>query len=176
MIEIEIRQETPEDYSSVENIVQQSFLNEEFSDHCEHLLVRRLRESSSFVPELSLVAEYNQEIIGYILFTEIPIGEQVCLALAPLAILPDYQNHKIGGSLIKEGHLLAKKLGYPVSVVMGHAEYYPRFGYIPASEFGIRSPFEVSSEDFLAVELLPNTIQHISSLVQYSSDFCKESV
>lgn len=171
MMEIEIRQEEPADYIEVEDLVKQSFSEEENSDHTEHFLVRRLRNSPAFNPALSLVAVTEKKVVGYILFTEIKIGETTGLALAPIAVLPEYQNQKIGGRLIKEGHRLASRLSYPISVVLGHAEYYPRFGYIPAHEFDIQAPFDVLPENFLAVELLPDQIKNISGLVQYTREF-----
>ena len=81
-----------------------------------------------------------------------PEGVEV-LALAPLSVLPDYQNRGIRLSLMKEGHSIAHKLGYEYSVVLGHSKYYPKAGYIPASECGIKAPFEVDDESFMALNL-----------------------
>ena len=173
MLGLEIRQEQPEENGVVEQLVKESFSDESFKDYKGYSFVRRLHQSATFNPELSLVAVLENQSIGYILFSEITIGKTTCLALAPLAVLPPYQNQKIGGELIKEGHRIASMSGYPVSVVMGHAEYYPRFGYIPTFEFGIEAPFDVLPEDFLAVELIPDTIQHISGVVQYAPEFFK---
>lgn len=84
----------------------------------------------------------------HILFTKAVVQGVEVLALAPLSVLPDYQNRGIGLSLMKEGHSIAHKLGYEYSVVLGHSKYYPKAGYIPASECGIKAPFEVDDESF----------------------------
>lgn len=93
---IEIRQETKEDYEEVYNVVKIAFETAEHSDGNEQDLVVSLRNSSSFIPELSLVAIQDNKIVGYILFTKIKIGQHEELALAPLAILPEYQKQGIG--------------------------------------------------------------------------------
>lgn len=129
-----IRQENKNDYEKVYNLVKLAFANATHSDGDEQNLVTRLRESEAFIPELSLVAEVEDEIVGHILFTKIKIGDSntVGVALAPLAVKPQFQNRGIGGELIKEGHRIAKELGYGFSVVLGHDRYYPKFGYQPA--------------------------------------------
>ena len=112
-----------------------------------------LRESEAYLPELSLVAEVDGTVVGHVLFTEAKVGEQKVLALAPLSVLPEYQRKGIGTALVKEGHRIAKELGYSYSVVLGSEKYYPRFGYVPANQFGIRPPFDVAEKNFMAVKL-----------------------
>lgn len=90
---IHIRKETSEDFMAVHGLIKEAFKEEQYSDHKEQFLVEKLRESSSFIPELSLVAEYENTIVGYILLTEVKIvvaneKEFVSLALAPVAVLP----------------------------------------------------------------------------------------
>ena len=115
---LEIRQENPNDYEEVYNVIKTAFETAEESDGNEQDLVVDLRKSNNFIPELSLVAVKDKKIVGYILFTKIKIGDNVELALAPLGILPEYQRQGIGGELIKEGHRIAKSLGYHYSVVI----------------------------------------------------------
>ena len=129
-----------------------------------------LRAASSFIPELSLVAVEDGKIVGHILFTKITIGESIELALAPLSVLPAYQRRGIGLALIREGHRIAKKLGYNYSVVLGSPTYYPRSGYIPASLYGIEAPFEVQNEYFMAFKLQDDAPQ-VKGLVKYDSAF-----
>ena len=94
----------------------------------------------------------TKKIVGHILFYKKQLFKGVeVLALAPLSVLPDYQNRGIRLSLMKEGHSIAHKLGYEYSVVLGHSKYYPKAGYIPASECGIKAPFEVDDESFMAL-------------------------
>ena len=121
---MKIRQERADDYNAVFQVVSEAFSHAEHSDGNEQELVTLLRASSSFIPELSLVAVEDGKIVGHILFTEISIGNDTELALAPLSVLPAYQRRGIGQALIREGHRIAKQLGYGYSVVLGSPAYY----------------------------------------------------
>ena len=136
-----IRQENKNDYEEVYKVIKTAFETAEHSDGNEQDLVVALRKSDNFIPELSLVAVMDNKIVGYILFTKIKIGKQEELALAPLGVLPEYQKQGIGSVLIQEGHKKAKEPGYHYSVVLESEKYYPKFGYIPAKEYGIVAPF-----------------------------------
>ena len=85
-------------------------------------------------------------------------------------VLPKYQKKGIGSKLIKEGHIIAKKLGYHYSVVLGSNEYYSKFGYIPAIEYGIKAPFDVQSENFMAIKL-NDTSEDVQGVVKYAKEF-----
>ena len=167
---LEIRQENKKDYEEVYNVIKTAFETAEHSDGNEQDLVVALRDSNSFIPELSLVAVQDNKIIGYILFTKIEIGEYEELALAPLGILPEYQRKGIGKRLIEEGHRIAKELGYHYSIVLGSEKYYPKFDYIPASQYGIIAPFEVQNENFMAIKLNDSN-KEISGIVKYAKEF-----
>lgn len=167
---LKIRQENIEDYEEVYQVIKTAFETAEHSDGNEHDLVVALRNSNSFVPELSLVAMKENKIVGYILFTKIKIGEYEELALAPLGVLPEYQRQGVGNELIKEGHRIAKKLGYQYVVVLGSEKYYTKFGYIPAIKYGIKAPFDVPNENFMAVKL-NNTNVKIQGIVEYAKEF-----
>ena len=144
-----IRQEKAEDYEAVYHVVQEAFRNAEYTDGNEQNLVVALRKSKAFIPELSLVAVEDQRVVGYILFTKAVVNGVQVLALALLAVLPEYQNRGIGLDLIAEGHRAARSYGY--SVVLGHPQYYPKAGYLPASRYGIRAPFPVADENFMVI-------------------------
>ena len=167
---IKIRQENIDDYEEVYNVIKTAFETAEHADGNEHELVVALRKSDSFITELSLVAVKDNKIVGYILFTKIKIGEYEELALAPLGVLPEYQKQGIGSELIKEGHKLAKVLGYHYSVVLGSDKYYTKFGYIPASKYGIKAPFEVPDENFMAIKL-NDTDTEVIGIVKYAKEF-----
>ena len=173
MINIRVEQEL--DYKIVEDVIENAFLNAELTDNQEHNLVNRLRKSSEFIPELSLVAEIDNKIVGHILFTKINIesnkGSFESLALAPLSVLLDYQNKGIGKALINYGLEVAKNLGYESVVVLGHENYYPKFGFKKASEFDIKPPFEVPDEAFMVLELKENGLKNVSGIVEYSNAF-----
>ena len=165
-----IRQEQPADHDAVYRVVKEAFLNAEHTDGNEQDLVVQLRESKSFIPELSLVAVENEKIVGHILFTRAAVNGTQVLALAPLSVLPEYQNRGIGQALIREGHRVAKRLGYPYCVVLGHKTYYPRLGYVPASQYGIKAPFEVPDESFMALKLNPSA-GVLNGTVKYDAAF-----
>ncbi|MBU3804281.1 MAG: N-acetyltransferase [Candidatus Cellulosilyticum pullistercoris] len=165
-----IRQENNKDFDQVYSVVKKAFQMAEHSDGNEQDLVVALRKSDAFIPELSLVAEMDGKIIGHIMFTKIEIGNHTALTLAPLAVLPEYQKQGVGAALIKEGHRIAKELGYQYSVVLGSERYYPRYGYIPAEQLGIKAPFEVASENFMAIKLQENA-EPINGIVKYAKEF-----
>ncbi|MED0963098.1 N-acetyltransferase [Bacillus paramycoides] len=171
---VTIRQEQQNDYSKTEEVVKQAFLNEEFSDKTEHELVSRIRKCDAFIPELSIVA-VDKEIVGHIMLSKITIeqdGTSVeSLALAPVSVAPSHQKKGIGGKLIAAAMEKAKELGYGSVVVLGHQEYYPRFGFKKASDWNIKAPFEVPDEVFMAMELRENALQGVEGVVQYSEAF-----
>ena len=167
---LEIRKENANDYEEVYNVVKTAFEKAEHSDGNEQDIVVELRKSNSFIPELSLVAVNENKIIGYILFTKVKIGDNTELALAPLAVLPEYQRKGIGTMLIKEGHKIAKQLNYNYSIVLGSNKYYPRLGYIPASKYNIKDPFYKEDECFMAIKLNKNA-KAINGIVEYDKAF-----
>ena len=167
---IEISKEEKNDYEEVYNVVKTAFKKAKESDGNEQDLVVNLRNSDNFVPELSLVAKKDDKIVGYILFTKIQIGKYEELALAPLAVLPEYQRQGIGSKLIKEGHKIAKEMGYHYVVVLGSDKYYPKFGYEKASKYGIKPPFDVPDENFMAIKL-NDLSEEIKGTVKYAKEF-----
>jgi predicted N-acetyltransferase YhbS len=169
-----IRQETAKDFKATEHVVEEAFRTADFTDHTEHQLVERLRRSSGFIPELSLVAEVEGGIVGHILFSKIKIlGEKDwdSIALAPVSVIPKYQKLGIGGQLIMKGLERAKELGFNSVIVVGHEKYYPRFGFKKASNWNIRCPFDVPDEVFMAIELVPDGLKGVSGIVEYSKEF-----
>jgi predicted N-acetyltransferase YhbS len=173
IMNLKIRQEQVADYEFTENVVKLAFANAEHSDKKEHELVSRIRKSSSFIPELSLVAtnKDNGSILGHILLSRIKISIAESLALAPVSVLPEYQNKGVGGLLITAALNAAKELGYNSVVVLGHPEYYPKFGFKKASRWGIKAPFEVPDEAFMAIELKDSALSGNSGVVEYPSVF-----
>ena len=172
---INIRQEVSADHPHVFKLIEEAFRDDEISDHREQYLVEGLRKSDAFIPELSLVAELDGELAGYILLSRIWIKKGdiafPSLAMAPVAVLPPYQKMGIGGKLILRVHEIASKLGHDSVVLLGHENYYPKFGYKPAKEFGIKLPFDVPDENCMAIELVENGLKGISGLVEYPKEF-----
>lgn len=174
-MKIKVRQEKPADFEAVFNVIEKAFKKEEFTDHREQFLVQRLRKLTAFVPGLSLIAEHENVIIGHILLTKIKIkngrDELTSLALAPVTVLPEYQKQGIGGMLIEHAHKRAAEMGFESIILLGHADYYPRFGYKKASEFGIKIPFDAPDEYCMAIELTKNGLTGVSGTVEYPKEF-----
>lgn len=170
-----LRQEKEKDYPEVFKVVEQAFKNAEYSDHQEHFLVERLRKSCAFIPELSIVAEIDNKIVGHILFTKILVKNNSeifeSLALAPVSVIPEYQGKGIGGQLIHYGHQVAKKLGHSSVILIGHENYYPKFGYQKTSTFGIAFPFDIPEANGMAIELVNNGLKNIKGIVHYPKEF-----
>lgn len=172
----EIRKETKADFEIVQKVIERAFENESYSDHKEHFLVSKLRKSDAFIPELSLVAEHNNMIIGHILLTKLTI-ETIdkkniqSLALAPVSVLPEYQKKGVGSALILESHKIAKNLGFKSIILLGHKDYYPRFGYEPTVKYGLKSPFDVPDEFFM-IKFFESTEPNLSEAkVVYPKEF-----
>ena len=164
-----IRREKKEDFNSISEVNEQAFKQKDESE-----LIKRIRASKNFIPDLSLVAELNRKIIGYILFSKIKIigiKEYESLALAPMAVLPEFQKKGIGRKLINEGLKKARELGFNSVIVVGHQDYYPRFGFERASKWNIKCPFEVPDEAFLATELKEGALAEKSGIVEYPKEF-----
>lgn len=174
-MDIKIRQERKKDYKLSEIVVEKAFENAEHSDNREHFLVAKLRKSDVFIPELSLVAELDGEIIGHIILTKLIIENEEnrynSLALAPVSVLPEHQNKGVGSKLISESLKVAREIGFKSVIVLGHDKYYPRFGFEPASKWGIKAPFEVPDESFMALELEDGSLDEVIGTVVYGKEF-----
>lgn len=174
-MEIVIRKEEIKDYTEVNAVIKKAFAHEKMSGLDEQELVIKLRKSNSYIPQLALVALYFGEIVGYILLSEIKIANQhdtqVSLAMAPVCVLPKYQNKSIGTMLIIESHLQAKSLAYQSIVLLGHEKYYSRFGYKKASEFEIVLPSDGSEKNCMVLELAKDTLKGHNGEVVYPKEF-----
>lgn len=165
-----IRVEHVDDHAGVDEVNRLAFGQDN-----EARLVATLRQADGFDPGLSLVAVCDGAVVGHILFSPIRIetdsSDVPALALAPMAVLPELQRRGIGSDLVREGLEACRRAGHAIVVVLGHAEYYPRFGFTPASGFGIRPPFPAPDEAFLALALAPSGLDGISGVVRYPAPF-----
>jgi putative acetyltransferase len=142
-------------------------------------LVENLRRSSNFIPELSLMAIKEGRVVGHILFSQIGIqtekGSLPALALAPMAVHPEFQNQGFGSRLVREGLERCRNLGHKIIVVVGHPEFYPRFGFTSARAKGLEAPFPVPDEAFMVIELAVKALDGVSGTVVYSAPFIEVS-
>jgi putative acetyltransferase len=145
-----VRPEQPEDYGAIRTVHERAF--DPSPDEAQ--LVEALRDEDAHVPELCLVAIGQGEIAGHIFFCKarLQFGPQI-LALAPMAVLPEHQRQGAGGDLLAEALNRAEETDFPLIVVVGHADYYPGFGFELADPLGIRAPFDVPSEVWMAYRL-----------------------
>lgn len=169
--DIFVRPETPADFPAVRDLLLAAFGGSDEAD-----LVEALREDPAYVPELALVAEAEGTAVGHLMLTEASVptaegGELTVLALAPVAVAPAFQRTGVGSLLIEVAHALAATMGYPAVIVLGHPGYYPRFGYVPASRFGVRAPFDVPDEAFMALELAPGALASAEGVLAYAPPF-----
>lgn len=170
-LQFKIRSEQKSDYAAITKVNDLAFERPE-----EGYLVENLRKLSEFDPRLSLIAEINKKIIGHVMFCPIHIqaknGEEYpCLSLGPIAVIPEYQKQGIGGQLIEAGHRAAHELNYKSVVLLGHPEYYPRFGYLPAEKWDLRNPWNIAGDPWMAIELVEGALIGKAGLVAYPEAF-----
>lgn len=167
-----VRTETPADYKGVYQVNVKAFGDRED----EARLVEKIRDSEGFIPELSLVAEQEKEIVGHLLLSKASVqdGENTydVIALAPIAVMPFVQKQGIGKALIREGLDRCRTLGYSLVFLIGHPEYYPKFGFQPAGQYGFElKQFEVSEEVFMVCELKAGERKKLKGELKYPPTF-----
>ena len=169
---ITIRTERADDISAVHRVNEIAFGRSD-----EAALVDGLRAVSD--PQISLVAVVNVQVVGHIFFSPVSIESEditsSALGLAPMAVLPEYQRQGIGSKLVLEGLKECQRIGYNVIVVLGHPQYYPRFGFAPARRSGLYSEYDVPDEVFMVVELKPEALRGLRGLVRYHPEFAKHN-
>jgi len=165
-----VRPEWTEDHESVRRVNELAF-----EQPIEADLVDALRANAR--PYISLVAVVDEQVVGHIFFSPVSIESEssvfIAMGLAPMAVLPEYQNQGIGSRLVREGLKECQRLGHGIVVVLGHANYYPRFGFTPASMKGLRSEYDVPDEVFMVAELIEGALGGRRGLVKYHPEFSK---
>jgi putative acetyltransferase len=161
-----IRQESLDDIAAIEQVNRLAFGGEE-----EARLVALLRDGG--YARLSLVAEVENQVVGHILFSELSIatdrGVIPALSLAPLAVIPSRQRSGIGTALVAQGLRICRDAGHKIVIVLGHPEYYPRFGFSAKLAEPLRSLY--SGPNFMATELAPEALDGVEGDVRYSPPF-----
>ncbi|MBP2327367.1 putative N-acetyltransferase YhbS [Kibdelosporangium banguiense] len=159
------RTETSSDVAAVRSIVLAAFETALEAD-----LVDALREDPAWIDGLSWVAETSAgEVAGYTLLTRCHIGETPALCLAPVAVSPEHQRTGAGGAVIRSALAAATEMGERFVTVLGHPEYYPKFGFGRASAAGITIPMDVPDEAMMAMSLDGSPLP--SGMVRYAKPF-----
>ena len=165
---IVIRHETLADFEAIRKVNLRAF---EQSD--EGNIVDALRAAGALT--ISLVALHDDQIVGHIAFSPVTIesedGSFTALGLGPMAVLPEHQNEGIGSQLVKAGLKECLRLGHEIVVVIGHPEYYPRFGFVPAGPSGIKWEHEVYEDAFMFIELNSGALAGRTGVVKFHSAF-----
>jgi putative acetyltransferase len=162
-----IRREDPKDYAAVHAVNTTAFETE-----AEANLVDMLRKEAE--PTVSLVAEMDGVIVGHILFSPASLSgfpDLKIMGLGPLAVIPKYQRNGIGSALTETGLEICKGLGYGAVIVLGHPEYYPRFGFRPSVLYDITSEYDVPEDAFMVIELHPGYLDGSSGVIKYHPAF-----
>ena len=173
---IRLRPEEPGDAAAIRQIHRLAFEGE-----VEAEIVDAIRAAEAAV--LSLVAEETATggatgglLVGHVLFTDVTVttadgDEMGLLSLAPVGVLPSRQNEGIGTMLIEAGLERLRAEGHPAVVVLGHPSYYPRFGFVPASSFGLRWEMDAPDEAFMALELSAGALAGVRGVVRFRPEF-----
>ena len=161
------RTETPADQEGIREVNRLAFGRDD-----EASLVDALRNDGSV--RSSLVAEVDRRIVGHVLFSELTILSEAAtfpaLALAPMAVLPEYQRQGIGSQLIRRGLEICREHGHRIVVVLGRPTFYRRFGFSSALARQLDSPFS-GKASFMAMELVEGSLSGVSGRVQYPPPF-----
>ena len=161
---IEIRTERPGDAAALRDLNRGAFGQDQ-----EGNIVDALRSNGAAL--LSLVATLNNQVVGHVLYSPASVGEVTGAALGPMAVLPEHQRQGVGSELIEAGNLKLGNEGCPFIIVLGHASYYPRFGFKPANTYGIKCEWEVPDDVFMILVLDETKMQGVSGLARYRHEF-----
>ena len=144
--------------------------NRAFGQKQEGNIVDALRTNNAVL--LSLVATLNDQVVAHILYSPVTVKDEVTgAALGPMAVLPQHQRQGIGSKLVEAGNQKIKDAGWPFIIVLGHADFYPRFGFQPASTHGIKCEWQVPDEVFMLLVLDQTKMSGVSGLARYRREF-----
>ncbi len=166
---VEIREEHPDDVAVVRELNRRAFGQDQESN-----IVDALRANGAAL--LSLVATVHDRVVGHIMYSPLSISGNVTgAALGPMAVIPERQRQGIGSKLIEAGNRKLKDAGCPFIIVVGHADYYPRFGFRPASEHEIKCEWDLPDDVFMLLVLDEAKMKDVSGLAKYRHEFSSVS-
>jgi len=166
-MEIAVRDERPGDLAAIRDVNDRAF-----DQPLEGRIVDALRAHG--VVRLSLVAEVEGQVVGHILFSPVTSAGAEGLGLGPMAVTPEQQRRGIGGALLQAALARLREAGCPFVVVLGHHEYYTRFGFVPASRHGLRCEWDVPDEAFMVHAFDPAATAAAAGLIRYRPEFLME--
>ena len=161
---VAVREERSDDLTPIRDVNRRAFGQDQESN-----IVDALRASGAAL--LSLVAADATVIVGHIMYSPAYLNHIQGAALGPMAVVPEGQRRGIGSRLVDVGNRKLKDIGCPFVVVVGHADYYPRFGFEPASRYGITCEWHVPDDVFQVLILDAATMRGVNGLVKYRSEF-----
>ena len=175
MINLKIKTIEEKDFITVKNLITDAFTHDELGYNGEAELVAKIRTTKEYIAGLEVVAE-DEGILGYALLSEVYLKNQqqqyTGLVLAPIAVNPDSQKSGVGKLLMNELEKRAKTFDYGFISILGHPEYYTKFGYEPASKYNINSPYEgIPDEAFMIKEIKDDYLKDKAGTIQYSEAF-----
>ena len=171
---IAVRPEHEDDAAAITAVNRSAFGRDD-----EARLIAALRASATFIPALSLVAVDDGAVVGHILFSPVTIhtvsGPRTALGLGPMAVRPERQGQGIGSALVREGLAACRRardeMDVAAVVVVGHAGFYPRFGFTSARAYGLEPPFDLSDANWMACEMEPGALRDNAGRVTYPPAF-----
>jgi len=164
---VDIRSDTPADHSAIRALHERAF-----GRPAEARLVDALRAAKKLI--VSLVGIHQERLVGHIAFSPVTVTDAPkglrAVGLAPMSVLPEFQNRGIGSRLVREGLEACRRQGEAVVVVLGHATYYPRFGFSKAKTYGLDNEYR-AIDSFMVLELQEGALQHVRGVVKYAPEF-----
>jgi len=161
---IDIRDERPDDVAAIRDVNRLAFGQDQ-----EANIVDALRSADGLI--LSLVAALDDRIVGHVAYSPVVAGGITGAGLGPVAVVPDHQRRRVGSALIATGNARLRDAGCPFIVVVGHPAYYPRFGFRPASTYGLTCEWDVPDGVFMVLAFDQSTMRGVSGMATYRREF-----